>query len=66
MTYAATERRWVMRLLARLTPEQRERYEAEMRKQPGHHSTGKKYDRLKAQVAERILYEDRLKGTPDA
>lgn len=62
MKYKATERVWVMRLLARLTPAQRERYEREMRAEDGHHSTGKKYDGLKAQVAERIMYEDSRKG----
>ena len=60
--YRATERRWVQRLLARLTPEQRVRYEAEMRKRPGDYRTGKKYDHLKAEVAERILLEDSRKG----
>ena len=58
MKYRATERAWVMRLLARLTPEQRRRYEAAMREAPGDYRTGKKYDWLKAQVAERILLED--------
>ena len=47
MKYRATERGWVMRLLARLTPAQRARYEAEMAKRPGDYRTGKKYDRLK-------------------
>lgn len=64
LRYRATERAWVARLLARLTPDQRKRYEAEMRRQPGHHASGKKYDGLKAQVAERILYEEAL-GQPD-
>jgi hypothetical protein len=50
-----------MRLLARLTPDQRRRYEAEMGQTPGHHSTGKKYDSLKARVAERIMLEDARK-----
>lgn len=59
--YAANERVWVARLLARLTPEQRARYEAEMAKRPGHWRNGKKYDGLKAEVAERILYEDARK-----
>lgn len=68
MKYKATERAWVMRLLARLTPDQRRRYEEEMRREPGHHSTGKKYDGLKAQVAERIMLEDSLlrRNSPDA
>jgi len=64
--YQATERGWVMRLLARLTLAQRARYEAEMAKRPGDYRTGKKYDRLKAEVAERILYDDRVRGTPAA
>lgn len=64
MKYKATERGWVMRLLARLTPEQRARYEVEMRKRPGDYRTGKKYDRLKAEVAERIMYEDRVGSVP--
>jgi len=64
--YQASERAWVVRLLARLTLAQRRRYEAEMAKQPGHPSTGKKYDGLKAEVAERIMYEDRLADTGNA
>lgn len=64
MKYKATERGWVMRLLARLTPAQRIRYEAAMRKAPAHPYSGKKYDRLKAEVAERILYEDRVGSVP--
>ncbi|HAM41627.1 MAG TPA: hypothetical protein DCP69_09910 [Candidatus Omnitrophica bacterium] len=62
MKYCATERAWVMRLLARLTPAQRARYEVEMRSAPAHPHSGKKYDRLKAEVAERILLEDSRKG----
>lgn len=59
--YNAQERKWVMRLLARLTPEQRRRYEAACCCHPvrGAHS-GKLYDREKAAIAERILYEDAL------
>jgi len=63
MKYKAYERAWVARLLARLNSDQRRRYEEEMRKRSGHYSTGKKYDGLKAEVAERILYEDALKPT---
>ena len=62
--YKATERQWVMRLLARLTPAQRVRYESEMARQPGHYRSGKKYDGLKAKVAERILYADSRKAAP--
>lgn len=58
MKYKATERQWVMRLLARLTPRQREEYEAEMKLQVGHYRTGKKYDKQKAAVAERIMLRD--------
>jgi len=32
-----------------------------MAKQPGHHRTGKKYDGLKAEVAERIFYTDAMR-----
>jgi len=64
MKYKATERGWVMRLLARLTPLQRARYEADMATRPGHYRTRKKYDRLKAEVAEHILYEDRVGTVP--
>lgn len=61
MKYCAQERAWVMRLLARLTPDQRRRYEEAMRRAPGYHTTGKKYDAQKAAMAERILYEDRMR-----
>lgn len=47
-----------MRLLARLTPEQRIRYELACRTAPRHYSSGKLYDGAKAKIAERILYED--------
>ena len=60
MKYRAQERAWVMRLLARLTPAQRVRYEVECRKTPRHYSSGKLYDAAKAEIAERILYEDQL------
>ena len=66
MKYKATERAWVMRLLARLTPAQRVRYEAEVRAlapELRHHHSGKIYDRQKATVAERILLEDARGGT---
>ncbi|KKM54230.1 hypothetical protein LCGC14_1553600 [marine sediment metagenome] len=61
MSYAAQERGWVAKLLARLTPEQRERYEKECRAAPRHRS-GKLYDGARAKIAERILYEDAMKG----
>lgn len=64
MKYRATERAWVMRLLARLSPDQRRRYEEEMRQALGHWHSGKKYDLQKAQVAERILLDDARKGQP--
>jgi hypothetical protein len=63
MTYSAQERAWVMRLLARLSPEQRARYEAAGREAPRHSHSGKLYDHAKAEIAERILYEDSLQET---
>jgi len=59
MRYKAQERKWVMQLLVRLTPDQRRRYEEACRVHPvrGEHS-GKLYDGEKAAIAERILYED--------
>jgi hypothetical protein len=51
-----------MRLVARLTPAQRQRYEAACADAPRHHRTGKLYDREKARVAEAILYADAKKG----
>lgn len=60
MKYCAQERAWVMRLLARLTPIQRARYEAACRSAPRHHRSGKLYDGMKAAIAERILYEESL------
>jgi hypothetical protein len=58
MKFKATERAWVMRLLARLSPAQRLRYEATCREAPRHYRSGKLYDHAKAEIAERILYED--------
>ena len=60
MSYAAQERGWVVKLLARLTPEQRARYERECRVAPRHRS-GKLYDGARAEIAERILYEAAMK-----
>ena len=62
--YAATERRWVMQLVARLTPDQRRRYEAACREAPRHHNSGKLYDGAKAAIAEQILYGDTPKQAP--
>ncbi len=60
MKYKANERAWVARLLARLTPDQRRRYELELSKGGGrHYRSGKLFDIEKAKVAERIMYEDR-------
>lgn len=64
MKYTAQERVWVMRLLARLTPAQRLRYEAACREAPRHQHSGKLYDGAKAAIAERILYEDSLIQDP--
>lgn len=58
--FKAQERRWVMALLARLTPAQRLRYEAACRAAPRHPHSGKLYDGAKAAIAERILYEDSI------
>ena len=60
MKYAATERAWAKRLVAKLTPEQRERYEAACAAAPRHSHSGKLYDGAKAAIAERIMYEDRF------
>jgi len=59
--YPAQERAWVMRLLARLTPEQRARYEKACAEAPRHPRSGKLYDAAKAAIAERILYADALR-----
>lgn len=58
MKFKAQERAWVAAVLARLTPAQRERYEAECKTAPRHHRTGKLYDVDRARIAERIMYED--------
>ena len=63
MKYKATERAWVARLLARLGPEQRKRYEAACKAAPRHRN-GKLYDDARAQIAERILLEDHKVGRP--
>ncbi len=57
MKYAATERGWARKVLARLTAAQRERYEAECVTAPRHRN-GKLYDSARAAIAERIMYED--------
>jgi hypothetical protein len=57
--YCAGERSWVARLLASLTAAEREEYERRIAAAPGHHNSGKKYDSLKAQIAERVKYEFR-------
>jgi hypothetical protein len=59
MKYKAQEREWVRRILARLTPEQRERYEEACMTAPRHRN-GKLYDEARAAIAERIMYEDRI------
>lgn len=61
MRYSAQERAWVRRLLARLTSEQRARYEIACAEAPRHHGTGKLYDGERAAIAERILYADSLR-----
>jgi len=59
--YSAQERAWVTRLLARLTPEQRARYEKACSEAPRHEHSGKLYDGARAAIAERILYADALR-----
>ena len=56
MSYAATERAWVRRILVRLTPEQRKVYEERCKTWPRHRN-GKLYDGAKARIAEQILLE---------
>lgn len=63
--FPAQERRWVARIVARLTPEQRARYAEACRAGPRDRN-GRLYDRARAEIAERILYEDRLKEAPPA
>lgn len=58
MRYAAQERDWVKRVLARLTPSQRERYEAACKIAPRRTRNGRLYDAAKAEIAERIMLED--------
>ena len=60
MKYKAQEKAWVRRILARLTPEQRERYEAECKQAPRHRN-GKLYDTARARIAERIMLEGRVR-----
>lgn len=60
MKYGAQERKWAMRMLARLTPAQRLRYEEACKLAPRHAKSGKLYDGEKARIAERIIYEDSL------
>lgn len=61
-SYPAQELRWVREILVRLTPDERTEYERRMREASGHHSTGKKYDILKAEVAEEVMQEFRRRG----
>ena len=56
MSYPARERAWVRRILVRLSPEQRVRYEDECRTAPRHRN-GKLYDASRAAIAERILLD---------
>jgi len=60
MKFKAQEKAWVRRILARLTPEERKRYEAECKRAPRHRS-GKLYDTARAQIAERIMLEGRVR-----
>ena len=65
MNYPARERAWVRRILVRLSPEQRVRYEAECRTAPRHRN-GKLYDAARAEIAERIMLLDARIGQRDA
>jgi hypothetical protein len=58
LRYRATERRWAREVLRRLTPDQRERYEAACHEERELRFNGKLYDDAKAKIAERILWED--------
>ena len=60
MKYRAQERAWVMKLLARLTPDQRRRYEEACRTAPREGAHQRLFDGEKARIAERILYEESL------
>ena len=63
MKYAAQERKWVARILVRLTSAQRDEYERECKRPLYRHRNGKLYDSEKARIAERIMYEAQ-RGTP--
>jgi len=64
--YKAQEKEWVRRILARLTPEQRERYEKACATEVWlRHRNGKLYDTDRARIAERILYVDYIEGVSD-
>lgn len=56
MRYKAQEKAWVRKILARLNPEQRKRYEELCR-----HRNRRLYARERAEIAERILLEDAWK-----
>ena len=59
MKFRAQEKAWVRRILARLTPEERKRYEAECERAPRHRN-GKLYDDARARIAERIMLKGRV------
>ena len=64
--YQAQEKDWVRRILARLTPEQRERYEKACATEVWlRHRNGRLYDTDRARIAERILYVDYMEGEQD-
>jgi len=56
VSYPAQEKAWVRRILARLNPEQRARYEEECKEAPRHYRSGRLYDTARAEIAERILW----------
>lgn len=67
LKYTAQEKEWVRRILRRLTPEQRERYEEACERETElRHRNGKLYDDARAVIAERIIYEDRVADRGEA
>lgn len=58
MRYRANERKWAREIIRKLTPDQRERYEAACATNTDLRFNGRLFDDAKAKIAERILYED--------
>ncbi len=64
MKYAAQEREWVRRILVTLTPTERQEYERLMAQARGNARTGRKYDALRAKVAEMVKARSRALLAP--